>query len=237
MQDKKVAIVQARMGSSRLPGKSLAYLGEHRLIDWVIKRLEGSRYIDAVVVAVPDTSMDDELVDRVHDVSEDFLVLRGDENDVMGRFVSASREEKADVVVRICADSPFTDVTEVDKAIALYLVYKEGIVFNHTPRSGLNIADGFGAEVFSANDLYASYKVAGSRPNVMEHVTTQFYQSLYGPVRSPIVPETLRRSDLRFDVDTAADLEYLNSLTNCGVNIGSTAPEIVRIADQVRYDR
>src|SRR5882762_11846206 len=109
-----VAIIQARMGSSRLPGKSLAEIEKSSMLWHVIDRVKRAKLIDRVVVATS--------VSRSDDAIETFCrglgvrCYRGSENDVLDRFCSAARAEKAAQVVRITADCPLIDPEIIDRS-------------------------------------------------------------------------------------------------------------------------
>ena len=93
---KSVAIVQARLGSSRLPLKSLLCLRDLPVIDWVTRRLAQSRRLDRIMVAVPDTELDRVLLEHLQ--RRGVPCLAGSENDVLARFCLAAREAEADLV-------------------------------------------------------------------------------------------------------------------------------------------
>jgi spore coat polysaccharide biosynthesis protein SpsF len=113
-----VAIVQARMGSSRFPGKMLATLGNISILEWVFQRLSRATYLDEIVLATS--------IDKENDVLENIAnrcgvrVFRGSESDVLGRFVSAADHAKATNIVRVCADNPFIDPIEVDRLVNFF---------------------------------------------------------------------------------------------------------------------
>ena len=107
---KTVAIVQARLGSSRLPMKSLLCLHGYPIIDWVTQRLSTARLLDKIIVATPDTPMDAVL--REHLRSRNIAAMSGSENDVLSRFCDAARLTQADTVVRVCAEAPTVEMRD-----------------------------------------------------------------------------------------------------------------------------
>ncbi|SVC28054.1 uncharacterized protein METZ01_LOCUS280908, partial [marine metagenome] len=107
-----VAVVQARMGSNRFPGKVMCDLAGRPLIDWVLSRVMLSALVDRTVLATTDSHLDDALA--LYAAGLGVAVYRGDENDVLGRVASAADEAGAEWVVRVCADSPFVDPGEID---------------------------------------------------------------------------------------------------------------------------
>ena len=111
---KTVAIVQARTTSTRFPGKVLADLAGQPLLAWVLRRARASA-VDDVVVATTVNVEDDQVIAIAE--REDARWFRGDEHDVLGRYVHAAREAGADVVVRLTADCPMLDAEVVDRVI------------------------------------------------------------------------------------------------------------------------
>ena len=148
---KTVAIVQARLGSSRLPMKSLLCLHGYPIIDWVTQRLSTSRLLDKIIVATPDTPMDAVL--REHLRSRNIAAMSGSENDVLSRFCDAARLTQADTVVRVCADNPLIWGEAIDRLLLFYAVTRCDYAYNHIPRNNL-WPDGLGAEVLSAKLLF-----------------------------------------------------------------------------------
>ena len=117
---KVVAIIQARMGSSRLPGKMGMDLHGMPVIDWVLKRTKLARRLQEIVLATTEKSEDDFLEDAGN--KNGVVVFRGNEKDVLRRFVDAGNIAKADLVVRVCGDRPLIDPSLVDLAIEHFLL-------------------------------------------------------------------------------------------------------------------
>ena len=107
-----VCIVQARLGSSRLPGKVLKKIENTPVMHILLKRLEHSKNIDQIVVATPDTVKDKPLHDFLENINYEFV--KGNESNVLNRFAKASKKYNADVVVRITGDCPLVDPELVD---------------------------------------------------------------------------------------------------------------------------
>ncbi len=104
---KIVAIVQARMASTRLPNKVMMRVGGIPLIELLLARLAKSTQLDQIVLATSVDRSNDPLVEHVQKLG--FQCVRGDESDVLARFVAAAREVQADIVVRITGDCPLID--------------------------------------------------------------------------------------------------------------------------------
>ena len=222
-----VAIVQARMGSSRFPGKMLATLGNISILEWVFQRLSRATYLDEIVLATS--------IDKENDVLENIAnrcgvrVFRGSESDVLGRFISAADHAKATNIVRVCADNPFIDPIEVDRLVNFFKHNTCDYACNHQDRLGSGYADGFGAEIFTVESLKKIHKLA-STLNYREHVTSFFWDHADNfQLRSVTAPSELNFPHLRFDVDTKEDLKKLDDLVMNGVHIGSRAVDIIKI--------
>ena len=143
-----VAIVQARLGSTRLPLKSLLTLRGLPIIDWVTQRLARARLLDGLIVAVPDTKLDRVLYEHLE--RRGVPVMAGPEEDVLARFALAAKQADAGLVVRVCADNPCIWGEAVDRLVAFY---REGVcdyAYNHIPRNNL-WPDGLGAEISPRN--------------------------------------------------------------------------------------
>lgn len=226
-----VAVVQARLGSQRFPGKMLALLGGKPLIEWVVTRVRTSTLVDHVVVATTRETLDDRLVAECERLGVD--VKRGPADDVLRRFIEALEQDAADTVVRVCADNPFIDGGCIDRVIAEYRQHSVDYAFNHRPFAECNYADGFGAEVLSRKVLERLNQMqltAGHR----EHVTLAVVDGTLPVQRHACVaPDYLVHPELRFDVDTPADLAALQMLVDdASLTISATARDVIRAAQQ-----
>jgi spore coat polysaccharide biosynthesis protein SpsF len=110
-----IAILQARVGSSRLPGKILKTIKGKTLLELYINRVLPSQCIDQIVVATTTKSQDDAIAQLTSDMGVD--CFRGSENDLLDRYYKCARHFGADVVVRITPDDPFVDYEVVDQGI------------------------------------------------------------------------------------------------------------------------
>ena len=153
MMPRTVAVVQARMGSSRFPGKMIARLGAYPLLEWVLRRVRRASSVDAVVLATTDSPRDEALIEIAGRLG--VAAYRGSETDVLQRFRDAAEAHRADWIVRVCADNPFVDPEEIDHLIHFFSVNSCDYACNHQDRLGSRYADGFGAEILSSNLLEA----------------------------------------------------------------------------------
>lgn len=225
---KTVALVEARIGSTYFPGKTLVKLGDHPLLEWVLHRVRYARMIDVVVLVTTTLGRDDDLVALAHKSGVE--VFRGSENDVLGRFAVAALQYGAEVVVRVCADNPFIDPDELDRLVYHFKNNACDYACNHQARLGNRYADGFGAEIFS-NLLLQEICKSTANVRYREHATLYIWDHAENYCLSAVpAPHQLAYPELRFGVDRPQDLVYLESLVEAGVGMNSTASEIVQIA-------
>jgi len=199
-----LAIIQARMGSTRLPGKVLAEIGGRPMLWHVVHRLRRARFVDQVCVATSTHPADDAVARFC--LQESLTCFRGSEADVLDRFYRAARALQADEVVRITADCPLLDPAVVDTVIAAFHAgeydYASNVLRYTYP-------DGLDAEVFSLAALERAWREA-TQPADREHVTAFMRHS--GRFRlAPNVESEVDLSPrrLRWTVDDAADLEFV----------------------------
>ncbi|HLP97549.1 MAG TPA: glycosyltransferase family protein [Sideroxyarcus sp.] len=155
-------IIQARMGSTRLPGKILRLIGDKVLLDHVLSRLRRLKHLATIVVATSDTPQDDTVVEFCRKRSTE--CFRGSEANVLERYYQCAQHYNFNQIVRLTADNPFTDIEELDNLIALHLASDSD--FSHSFGA---LPIGVGAEIFTFPALKASYR-EGSAPHHLEHV-------------------------------------------------------------------
>jgi spore coat polysaccharide biosynthesis protein SpsF (cytidylyltransferase family)/spore coat polysaccharide biosynthesis predicted glycosyltransferase SpsG len=202
--------VQARLGSTRLPGKSAARLGDRPVIAWVLKRLARAASLSEVRLAAPEGAPDDPLAHLAAELG--FPCTRGSLVDVLDRFLVAARDANADHVVRVSGDSPFIDPELIDAAVRAHLHTGAEYTRNFQP---MDIAPGLCAEVIAREALERAAREAVDAYD-REHVTPYFYRvsGRFRTQRVP-VPAELMRPDLRLCVDTAEDLAALRAVVAC----------------------
>lgn len=213
------------MGSQRFPSKMMAELAGVPLIDWVLERVVAASRIDAVVLATSRASANDPL--EAAAAAHGAITVRGDEEDVLSRFVEAALVSNADWIVRVCADNPFIDPAELDRLVDFALAARPDYAFNHQERMNNGYPDGFGAEIMSREAL-ERIAAAASDPGSREHVTSYLWEH---PEDFRIVtfaaPPALAYPSLRFDIDHPEDLARLEPLA-ARVGKRGTAAEFVR---------
>lgn len=200
---KNVAIiVQARMGASRLPSKPLLKVLNKPLLKYLIDRIKASKLADTLVIATTNKPQDDPIANLAK--SENVLVVRGDEEDVLSRFVLACQTVNADIIVRITADCPLMDPKLIDIAIAEFLKNDVDYLSNTLKRT---FPRGFDIEIFTKEALFKTSKLA-LKAQEKEHVTLFIYQhrELFKLIN---LKKEGEREDLRLTVDTKEDFELI----------------------------
>ena len=172
---KVVAIIQARMGSTRLPGKIMKNLCGKTVLAHDIERVRQSKYIDEIVIATTKSKEDDIILKEVS--KNGAKVYRGSENDVLSRYYEAAKESEAGVIVRITSDCPLIDPFIVDEVIKVYLSNKYDLVTN----AGVCLENrtyprGLDVEVFSFDILKKAFQEAKEMYQ-REHVTPFIYEN------------------------------------------------------------
>jgi spore coat polysaccharide biosynthesis protein SpsF len=164
-----LAVVQARINSSRLPGKALIRLGNESILGLTVNRLKRSSKISSLVIATSDQPADDEIEN--HAIKLGLEVYRGNLEDVGSRLLKAAISRNADAFARISADSPFIDWRIVDHAVSLYQACHPDLVTNIFPRT---FPKGQSVEIIKTSTLAGICKIERT-PQQMEHVTPFFY--------------------------------------------------------------
>lgn len=202
-----VAIIQARMGSTRLPGKTLANVAGKPMLVRIIERAAAAKLIDEIVVATTNASEDDILAKFVEENSL-CKTYRGSASNVLDRYYECARRYSAEVVVRITADDPFKDASIIDYAIELQRA-TPGIDYCSNTIAP-TYPEGLDVEVFSYRALAISHKEA-TLPSEREHVTPYMYKH---PERFGICDFRFAKnlSDWRWTVDRPEDLKFANAV-------------------------
>jgi spore coat polysaccharide biosynthesis protein SpsF len=202
---KVVAIIQARMGSTRLPGKVLQDVEGKSMLARVVERVGRAKLINEVLVATTNGKADDAVVEECRRLG--VKVSRGDQDDVLDRYYRAAQLAKAEVVVRITSDCPLIDPLVIDKTIAAFLEahsdYASNVMQRTYPR-------GLDTEVMSFTALSRAWQEAHQR-HEREHVTPYIYEH---PDKFKLL-SVMGEADFsahRWTVDTAEDLEFVRAI-------------------------
>lgn len=205
-----LGVVQARMGSSRLPAKVLADLGGRPVVDRVLTRLGASHLIDEVVIATSTGAEDDALAEWAD--SHGYPVVRGDEFDVLDRFHSVLGEfPAAKHVVRVTGDCPLVDPRLVDEVIRLHLESDADFSANRLPPPSRRTTPiGLDVEVARRDALEAAWQSA-DEPADREHVMPFLYR-VPGRFHVEIADMSEDLSHYRWTIDTPEDLEAVRAI-------------------------
>ncbi len=206
-----VAIIQARMGSTRLPGKVLKDLAGATVLERVVSRLRRCRLVSDVIVATSAEQADDVIVNECQRLGTH--AFRGSEEDVLDRYYRAARQARAEVVVRITSDCPLIDPGVSDKTIQAFLDARPDYASNALERT---YPRGLDTEVMTFAALESAWSEA-RQAYQREHVTPFLYQQ---PERFKIlsVKGDHDYSRHRWTLDTLEDLEFLRAVYARGVD-------------------
>ena len=217
MSQRVVAIIQARMGSQRLPGKSMADLAGKPLLWRVIERVKRSNQIERIILATSTKSEDDVLMGVAQQCN--VATFRGSENDVLDRYYQAARAFEVDVIVRLPADNPVPEPAEIDRIIVYHLSGETEFSSNLAQVFGNGYPNGIGAEVFNFDVLEEVWGTSNDSQK-REHPHLNFFdyesQKVADPGRYRVgtvqCPAEFRRPDLVLDVNKPQEYEFMAEL-------------------------
>lgn len=202
-----IAIMQARMGSTRLPGKVLVPIAGKPLLEHIIDRVKRSQAIDKIVVATTVKKQDKPIIAIAQKCNVDSFI--GSEKDVLDRFCQAAKKYRAGTIVRTTADNPFVDPEVIDKVVGYYLKHKKSVDYvSNTIKP--TYPEGLDVEVFSSGALEKAWREA-KRPSEREHVTPYIWNH---PERFRLanIENDEDLSHLRWTLDTEADLRFAREI-------------------------
>jgi spore coat polysaccharide biosynthesis protein SpsF len=203
---RRAIIVQARMTSTRLPGKVLADLEGRPLLERQLARLGRCEQADEIVVATTTNPDDDPLVELAERVGVRWF--RGSEHDVLARYLGAAREAGADVIARVTSDCPLIDPVESDAVIAALLAQPADYASNFLER---RLPRGLDTEALWFDVLERLDRLATSVP-AREHVTFHIHSERPERFALVTVERPYDAADLRWTVDTPEDLEAVRRI-------------------------
>jgi spore coat polysaccharide biosynthesis protein SpsF len=222
----KVGIIsQARMTSTRLPGKVLKEIAGKPVLEYHTKRLQQTGY--PVFIATTTNISDDPIIDFCQKHNLPFY--RGDEQNVLSRYYYCARENELDVIVRVTSDCPLIVPELVKNGIETYLksndpyLYLSNAIERTFPR-------GFDFEIFSFALLERAFKKA-TRPEDLEHVTPFIHQNRTGDIKFIHVKNPEDKSGYRITLDTPEDFELLRILIEEHHADKLSAQEIITVLD------
>jgi len=219
-----VAIIQARMGSSRLPGKVLLDIAGKPMLRRVIERVQCAKMLDELVVATTLDPSDDPLA--AFCTERGYACHRGSQFDVLDRYYQAAVNLQAEIVVRITADCPVIDPDLINNALEVYMESGVDFIANRLPPPfGRTYPIGLDIEICSFNALSRAWKEA-TQAYQREHVMPYLYEDVHLQVISPtqscgtsgrgfkvlLLNHVPDRGSSRWTVDTPADLEFIREV-------------------------
>ncbi len=202
MRAKATAIVQARMGSERLPGKVLLDMGGETVLGRVVQRLRGARLLEQIVVATTVLPGDDAIEQEC--VRIGVACFRGSSEDVLDRYYRAAQTMASEFIVRITADCPVIDPALVDESIGRFRAESVDYCATDVPAT---IPRGNDVEVFTMAVLQQCWR-EGHEPYQREHVTPYIYEHP-AIFRLAAITSELDCRQYRWTLDTQEDYEVL----------------------------
>jgi len=197
------AIIQARMGSSRLPGKVLMDIGGEPMLERVVRRARRSQFVGQVIVATTTDHSDDPVEDYCK--SRGIPCFRGDPYDVLDRYYQAARTFNAKIIVRLTADCPLIDPVEIDRTVQGFFDAEVDFAANRLPPPWKRTTPiGMDTEVVTFRGLEQAWREAETK-YAREHVMPYFYEK-DGRFRILLVDHDPDLGHLRLTVDTHEDL-------------------------------
>jgi len=206
LQMKTVIVIQARMGSSRLPGKVLMPLGISPVLGHCLASAIFTGY--EVIVATPTLPQDDPIIDYVKSHDEDVACIRGSESDVLARFVQVAEETNADVLVRLTGDCPFHDPQVIREVIKLREMTGADYATNTDPPT---YPDGLDVEVFTRRALMEAHAEA-TRPSDRDCVTQFIRRNRYRYKAANLTCPLPGLVKERWVLDTEEDYEFCQEI-------------------------
>ena len=228
---KIICIVQARMGSERLPGKVMRPILGKPMIAYTLERLKKSRYIDEVVLATSVKDTENEMVEYLE--SQNYQVFRGSEDYVLERYVDAVKKFGGDIVIRITGDCPLIDPVMVDQIITYYLANDFDYVGVDT--MGGNYIRGFDVEIFTREALMKAYEETKEIERISpekEHVTYYIYQHAERFKIDQLKASDYYRKNYRLCVDTPEDFALISNIYEHFQDTYVSAKEVIRYLDE-----
>ncbi|MEK7463289.1 MAG: glycosyltransferase family protein [Patescibacteria group bacterium] len=202
-----IAIIQARMSSTRLPGKVLKKIGGRTLLEILIERVKRATFVNKIIIATTDKEEDKKIVDLAKKLGLEYF--QGSENDVLDRYYQAAKKFKADIIIRMTGDCPLMDPKVIDRVVGFYKENSDKFDYAsnvHPP----TFPDGMDVEVFPFEVLKKTWKNA-ELPSEREHVTA--YIANHPEIFK--IGNILRKDDvssMRLTVDSKEDFEVVKRI-------------------------
>jgi spore coat polysaccharide biosynthesis protein SpsF len=200
-------IIQARMNSSRLPGKVMKKLNNKPMLNYVLEQIRFSKLVKKIIVATTHSKNDDLIYEYVK--KKGINIFRGKSKDVLDRYFQCAKKFQLDTIVRITSDCPLIDPEIIDLVIKNYMQGDFDYISNNKPRT---FPYGMDVEVFSFKSLKKAW-VEASLPSEREHVTPYIYKNLK-KFKIKNIKQKKNFSKIRITVDRQNDFELIKNIVN-----------------------
>jgi spore coat polysaccharide biosynthesis protein SpsF len=229
-QNSIIAIIQARMGSSRLPGKVLTDIGGKPMLARVVLRARRASVLDQVIIATTTEPSDDPI--EAYCLSAGFPCFRGDPYDVLDRYYQAAKRYQADPIVRITADCPLIDPGEIDRTVWAFFAQNVDFAANRLPPPLRRTTPiGMDTEVVRFAALARAWREADAK-YAREHVMPYLYEEP-GRFKTLLINHEPDLGYLRLTVDTPLDLALVREIYAAfGDRDDFTLVDILRLLDE-----
>ena len=205
MKNLNLVVLQARMSSTRLPGKVMAQINGHPMIYWEISRISKAKLVNKIVVAISDQSSDDILADYLDSIHQEYI--RGSLDNVLSRYVKAEEIYNPSAIIRLTADCPLVMPELIDQYLEIF--HKEDFEYLSNTIE-LSYPDGLDIEIIAPGIFKKLLEFSLSKEE-KEHVTLGIY-SRKDKFRTYNVSNKTNISQFRWTVDTSDDLAFVKSI-------------------------
>ena len=205
MKNLNLVVLQARMSSTRLPGKVMSQINGHPMIYWEISRISKAKLVNKIVVAISDQKSDDVLADYLDSIHQDYI--RGSLDNVLSRYVKAEENYNPSAIIRLTADCPLVMPELIDQYLEIF--YKNDFEYLSNTLE-LSYPDGLDIEII-APGIFKKLLVSSLSKEEQEHVTLGIY-SRKDKFRTYNVSNNANISEFRWTVDTSDDLAFVKSV-------------------------
>ena len=205
MKNLNLVVLQARMSSTRLPGKVMSQINGHPMIYWEISRISKAKLVNKTVVAISDQSSDDILANYLESIHQEYI--RGSLDNVLGRYVKAEENYNPSAVIRLTADCPLVMPELIDQYLEIF--HKSDFDYLSNTLE-LSYPDGLDIEIIKPG-IFKKLLEFNLSEEEKEHVTLGIY-SRKDKFRTHNVSNKTNISDFRWTVDTLDDLVFVKSV-------------------------
>ena len=201
------ALIQARMGSKRLPNKVLQKINKRTILNIMISRLKNSKQIEKIIVCTTNKKEDDKIVNFCK--KNNIYYFRGSSQNVMSRYFNAAKKFNIKTIVRLTADCPLIDAIIIDKMLIHYKKIKVDYLANTNPPEISTFPDGTDVEIFEF-DKFSKINLKERRKQYLEHVTYNFWKEK--KYISKLYKNNTNLSHYRYTLDYKEDLQVLKKI-------------------------